>query len=494
MIAAFTPVALLVQSALAVRSPHILFLIPVIIAATRLGVVAALAAAFVAVAATAFFFYPPIYDIRVFSPDDAIALAMFVAVAMITSHLSAVSRRHASMAARNYRQLELLYAFSRNLAATRSAEEIVAAIQAHASALVGREVAVVTFEAGEVWSLASKDLARLAPPVREGILRLAHGEEPEGGRLASDASGTRHWLLRSFSRNAKSFGVLVVELDRDTISGLDEVRTGVDLLLQEAAATLDRLDLANTVSEAELRQRSEALREAIIGSTSHGLRTPLASILGSASVIADAPAIADDVRLRSLAQIIVTEAERLNGDIQKMLDAATLSSGLRPDLAWHEPADLINAATRARHREMAGHQVVIDCPHDLPLVRADGALTSSALGLILDNAARYSGSGSEIRMTACAHAGTVEIAIEDEGSGLAPDELPHIFEKFYRGSHARASTLGTGLGLWIADAFVGASHGRISAARREGRRGTRITMSLPAATPDQMEELGGSED
>jgi len=495
MTLAFAPAALAVKGALGVSSVSILFLIPVIVAATRLGLVAALAAAFSGTAVSAYFFYAPIYSLRVLSPDDAVALAMFVAVAAITSHLSSAAQRHAGMAERNYRHLELLYAFSRKLAATEGPDEIVTAIREHASALVGREVTVVTPEAGDGRADGSGELARLPLPVRQAVSQLAVGEEPEGGRLVRDPDGGRRWLLRPFSRSAAAPGILIVELDRTAATDIDQLAASVDMLLKEAALTLNRLDLATTVAEAEVRRRSEALREAIIGSASHSLRTPLASILGSASVLAGAPAVADDPRLASLAQIVVTEAERLNSDIQKMLDAAILSSArLMPEQSWIEPADLINACLEARRSELAGHTLVLDCPPDLPLLRADVALASGALGLVLDNAARYSAAGTEIQITARARGGEVEIAVADQGTGLAPDELPHIFEKFYRGSQARASTRGTGLGLWIANAFLTACGGRITAAARQEQSGTCVTIGLPSATPDQMQELGSNDD
>lgn len=492
---AFAPAALVVKGALGVSSVSILFLIPVIVAATRLGLVAALAAAFSGTATSAYFFYAPIYSLRVLSPDDAVALAMFVAVAAITSHLSSAAQRHASMAARNYRQLELLYAFSRKLAATDGPDAIVTAIRDHASALVGQEVTVVTPEAGDSRSDTSGELARLPLSVRQAVLQLAAGDEPSAGRVVSDPDGDRRWLLRPFSRSATAPGILIVELDRAAATDIDQLGAGVDMLLKEAAVTFDRLDLATTVAEAEVRRRSEALREAIIGSASHGLRTPLASILGSASVLAGAPAVAGDPRLSALTQIVVDEAERLNGDIQKMLDAAILSSArLMPELSWIEPADLINACLEAKHRELAAHALVVDCPADLPLLKADVALASGALGLVLDNAARYSDAGQEIRVMARACRGEVEISISDRGTGLAPEELPHIFEKFYRGSQARTLTRGTGLGLWIANAFVTACGGQITAAVREDGAGTRVTIGLPSATPDQMQELGGNDE
>lgn len=493
--AIFAPAALIVQGALGVKSVHILFLIPVIVASTRMGIVAGLASALAAAVVFAYFFYPPIYDIRVFSPDDMVALVMFVGVAAITSQLSAAAREHASEARRNYRQLELLYAFSSKLAVSPEPENILSAVREHVSALVGRPVSVVTLDAGEPAAYAAGDLAPLPVGVREAVLKLADGGRQDGSILVAEPGTDRKWLARPFSRNAKRPGVLVVELSAGSGGDIEELRVGVDRLLREAAVTLERLDLATTVSEAEVRRRSEALREAIIGSASHALRTPLASILGSASVLARAPAVADDERLHSLAQIIVTEAERLNGDIQKMLDAAALSGAqLKPDLAWMDPADLVNAALEARRRELGDRQVLLDCPPDLPLVRADATLASGALSLVLDNAARYSDPGAPIRINVRAGDGHVRFSVEDEGPGLSAEEMSKIFEKFYRGRRARSSTRGTGLGLWIARSFLAASMGKITAAQRTDRSGTRMTIELPAASPEEMVDLGEGDD
>lgn len=492
---AFVPFVLAVQTLFGVKEVHILFLIPVIVAATRYGFGAGLAAALGGAAASAFFVYPPIYSLRIRFVDDALALSIFAVVAGITSHLTALARNHAAAAARNYGQLELLYAFSRKLTAATGPDEIVAAIQAHATALVGRNVFVITLEAGELRSGAAGGLASLSAPVKEAVLRMVRGTGSEGSELVTEAGDGRSWLLKPFSRNARSPGVLIVELGGGGATGLEALRRQIDPLLDEAAWTLERLDLSTTVADAEMRRRTAELREAIVGSTSHSLRTPLASILGSASILASAPAVAGDPRLSALAQIVVSEAERLNGDIQKMLDAATLSgSRLTPDLAWIEPADLVNATLKARHRELEQHAVTVHYEKDLPLVRADAALITNALNLVVDNAARYSEASSKIEISVQSAGDHVVFAVEDEGIGIEPGEASRVFEKFYRGARVRQSTRGTGLGLWIANAFVDVCNGRIDASPRDGRAGTRVTIELPAASAEQMVDLGGSDE
>jgi two-component system, OmpR family, sensor histidine kinase KdpD len=356
-------------------------------------------------------------------------------------------------------------------------------------------VSIVTLEPPGEDCTASRPLETLPEPVREAVRDLASAASRSGSRRVPGADGGRIWLLRAFSRKARMPGVLMVELDLGTADDPERLEAEADALLEEAAASIERLDVATTVAEAEVRRRSEALREAIVGSTSHSLRTPLASIMGAASVLAGAPAVAAEPRLASLAGIIVAEAERLNGDIQKMLDAAVLSgSTLEPAPTWIEVADLVNAVLDARQRELGGHPVQVVYEDNLPLVRADQQLASGALGLVIDNAARYSEAGRPIRIIVGSEGNGVAITVEDEGIGLDPAEAARVFDKFFRGTHVRETTRGTGLGLWIANAFVSASRGRITAAPREDRPGTRVTILLPAATAEQMVELGETDE
>jgi two-component system sensor histidine kinase KdpD len=179
-----------------------------------------------------------------------------------------------------------------------------------------------------------------------------------------------------------------------------------------------------------------------------------------------------------------------------MLDAAALSaSGVKPVLTWMEATDLINAAVESKRSELAHHRVAIsDYPKELPLVRADAIMIREALGLILDNAARYSAEGSTIRIEVRSDADAVTICVDDEGVGLEAQEHARAFEKFYRGIRVRDTTRGSGLGLWIANAFVSACGGQLAIRQRDGSRGTRLLLRLQAATEAEMNSLGGTDE
>ena len=269
----------------------------------------------------------------------------------------------------------------------------------------------------------------------------------------------------------------------------------VDALLEDAIGTFDRLDIATALNEAKLREEAQRFRDAVIGSVSHGLRTPLAAIMGSASILAEAPGVRGDKQLAELNGIVISEAERLNGDIQKMLDAAKLTNaGVQPQLAWTDPTDLVAAAIESERRDLTGHRVDVRIAENLPLVRVDPALIVQALALVLDNAARYSQPGTEINVTASARAEEVTIDITDEGVGLNDKERHLVFEKFYRGDRVRSNSRGSGLGLWIANAFVNACQGRIGLEARHDKPGTRVTVYVPAASTEKMRQLGGIDD
>ena len=134
-------------------------------------------------------------------------------------------------------------------------------------------------------------------------------------------------------------------------------------------------------------------------------------------------------------------------------------------------------------RRLAGHRVVLDLPDDLPLVLIDPLLFEQAIANILDNAAKYAPAGSVILVRGTSDPSRVTLSIEDEGPGLPPDDLPHIFDKFYRAKAADRRVAGTGLGLAVARGFVEAFGGTLDASNRKDRSGAVLTMTLPIGRP-----------
>jgi two-component system sensor histidine kinase KdpD len=285
--------------------------------------------------------------------------------------------------------------------------------------------------------------------------------------------------MRRVSQRTPDFGVIAIDLGRAPKDMLVETRQRLDEALSDAAATLERLDVARTLNEAKMRSETELLREALIGSVSHELRTPLSAILGAASVLSQTGAIVQHKRLAELVSVIREEAERLNGDIQNLLDASRVSSkGVRAQCAWSDPADLVNAAVERNRRPE--HTIKVVLPDDLPLVRVDQILVEQALRQIVDNAAKYSPAGSTIAVVATEECDGVAIRVADEGAGLTEEDKSRLFERVYRGSRHHGTVPGSGLGLSIARAFIGASGGRLNVESAGRGRGTTVSVWLPA--------------
>jgi two-component system, OmpR family, sensor histidine kinase KdpD len=483
LIAVTTIALLLLRQYFGILRGAVLYLVPVMIAGYQLGVVPALVTAVAGVVLSGYIYFAPLYTFKVASPQEALNLLLFMVVAVVVSHLSSQAKKHTTIARKREQEMGDLYAFSRRLAAAQSAAEIFTAIQNHLANLVGRKVVLLgAAEAGAPSQVPERVRAQ-----------VAQAEQDQGTERTVDDGSGNIWLIRRVSPKTPDFGSIAVDLGSVSGAALADMRGRIDDALADAAATLERLDVARALDEAKMRSETELLREALIGSVSHELRTPLSSILGAATVLANAPALAADQRLLALAGVVRDEAERLNSDIQNLLDATTISrQQVRPKLQWLEPVDIVNAAIEHRRRRLAGHAVTLDLDSNLPIVHADPAQVEQALVQILDNAAKYSADGASIRVAAHRDEQTVVLSVHDRGAGLTGEEKRQIGERFFRGSRHAATTSGSGLGLWIANAFITANGGTVEVASEGAERGTTVSIRLPVSPePKPVESVWG---
>lgn len=233
-----------------------------------------------------------------------------------------------------------------------------------------------------------------------------------------------------------------------------------------------------------LRRQDEIdrLREALIGSVSHELRTPLASILGAASVIANAPSVKTDQRLSTLANVVREEADRLNHDIQNLLDATRISSeGIHPKREWIDPADIVNVAIERRAHTLSAHKLRVKIADGIPLFQGDPVLFDQAIGQVLSNAAKYSPPQSEIAVDIGHENDQIVFSISDAGAGMTPEDRRRWGDRFYRSERLANTTTGSGLGIWIAKAFLEASGGSIGVESEGPNRGTKVSIRMPAS-------------
>jgi two-component system sensor histidine kinase KdpD len=470
LVALTTAVAVLLRHYLGIMRGSVLYLVPVMLAGYQLGVVPALITAVLGVILSGYLFFAQLYSFKVAEPQEILNLVLFMIVAVVVSHLASQAKRHTLIARKREREMSDLYAFSRRLAAAPSAAEIFVAIQNHLANLVQRKVVLL----GAADAGSADDVPE---SVRAAVTRV---EQDEGLERTVDDGKGNIWLIRRVSLKSPDFGLVAVDLGSVSGEPLADMRHRIDDALADAAATLERLDVARALTEAKMRSETELLREALIGSVSHELRTPLASILGAATILHNAPALAEDKRLLALTGVVRDEAERLNIDIQNLLDATTISrQQVRPKLQWVEPVDIVNAAFEHRRRRLTGYPVTLDLDSNLPIVHVDPAQVEQALVQILDNAAKYSPAGSPIRVAAHPNGQTVVLSVHDCGAGLTSEEKRQVGGRFFRGPRHAVTTSGSGLGLWIANAFITANGGKVEVESDGADRGTTVSIQLP---------------
>jgi two-component system sensor histidine kinase KdpD len=455
------------------------FLIPIVVAAIFWGTLSAAVTAIGGAASLTFFFYSPFYTNSADSRSRVLGVVVFLIVSLVLGYLASRTRRSAARALKRENEIRDLYTFSQRISSAHSPAAIFEAMQQHLGTLVGRKVLLFdslgTLEAKSE-RLGDEDIPRA---VTEAVGRTqAAGTDGSKNLVVDDDRGSA-WLVRPVSTNTADFGVIAVDLGRRS-EVFDDLRARVVALIGDAGLSLERLGLARTISEARTRAETEQFREALIGSVSHELRTPLSSILGASTVLALAPEITGNSRLKKLAALIHQESERLNVEIQNILDASRISSnGLQAKLEWAEPADFVNAAIqRCRHR-LASRTVEVTLPEELVLLRIDSVLMERALGQILDNAAKYSPPESAISVRGQGEAGYFAISVTDQGAGLDADDRALLGQKFFRGNRHSQVTSGLGLGFWIASAFVAANNGTVEAVSEGVNKGMTVTIRLP---------------
>lgn len=465
------------------------YMIPVLIAAIRWGILASLFAAVLGVIMSAFFFFQPRFSFAIRDPQEVINLILYIVTAFTVSQLATRLKKQLELSRQREIDLRDLYAFSRRLAVAFDVSDIHAAIEDHLTTVLQRRVAWFGGMREGSSSAAKRNDPTIPRPVLAAVASMpASADAAIGATIETDNGEV--WLVRAVSPKSSEFGVIAVDLGHDSKQNTDELRARVHAVLADATATLERLGVAHAISEARMRAQTDLLREALIGSVSHELRTPLASILGAATVLSAAPALQHEKKLKALVDDVRNEAERLNNDIQNLLDATRISSdGVKPHTEWADPADIINSAVERCRRRLAGRHLSLNVPHDLPLVHVDPVLVQQALVQIFDNAVKYSEPGSTIVLTARARDGRLMVSVADEGAGLTPAEHASMWDRFARGERQAAITSGSGLGLWIANAFVSANGGSMFATSEGPGKGATLSIELPItqATVSQME-------
>lgn len=468
--------------------PHaalvLVYLLGVVAVAARSGPGPSILACVLSVAAFDFFFVPPYYTFAVAEAQDLLTFGAMFIVALVISGLTVRIRWLADSARQREVRTAALYAMSRDLARSREVAAILDAAARHIGEVFRGRVAVLIPDAsGSLRPEAVGDNG-FAPDSDEMALCrwvYLHRQEAGLGTGTSPEARTRYFPLTA-SRG--TLGVLGFRPDAPETMGVPEQVRQLETFGSQIALALERAKLAAEAQQAQVRVETESMRSSLLSSVSHDLRTPLASITGTASSLLEGESTFDPPTRRVLLETLYEEAERLNRLVRNLLDMTRLQSGaLRVTKEWHPLEEVIGAALGRTEKLLAGRPVVTRVPEDLPLVPIDDVLIEQVLINLLENAVKYTPEGSPIELTTRVGDGAVAVEVADRGAGIVPGDEGRLFEKFYRG-HSSGSH-GAGLGLAICRGIVEAHGGRIWSENRPGGGASfQFTIPLTGRPPD----------
>jgi two-component system sensor histidine kinase KdpD len=474
MVAAVTALGISISAFANLTNIALLYLIPVMAAATVYGLRTGIATGLLSTLAYNFFFLPPTHTFTVQDPANLVTALMLLAVAVVTSQLASRVRLQADLAQRSAGQNAALAGFARQLTALMDPKALGQTLCAEVVRLL--DVNTVFLLPGE----QGLELASAVPPedrldaidTAAASWALDHGKPAGRG---SDTLTASDWLFQPLMVGEQSLAVFGIARDLGDPIRSDQLPLLLSLL-DQAALALERIMLESEMAEVTQLKEQDRLRTALLSSVSHDLRTPLTTILGSIAELRRGKG-GDDALIVS----IETEAQRLNRFVANLLDMARVEAGALK-LAV-EPVDLTDAVATAVHdlkQALKDHPIALNVPPDLPLVRVDPQLFHHILINLLDNAGKYARAGTPITVSARRAPDSLVLSVLDEGQGLPEGEAMRVFETFARvqGSDRKG---GTGLGLAIVKGFAEAMGLGVSAADRGEPQGACFNLHFPEA-------------
>jgi len=438
------------------------FLLVVLIVATVSTRSVAIATSMMAFLCFNYFFLPPVGTWTIADPENWVALFTLLAVSIIASHLSTQARQRATEATARRDELARLFDLTRDILLTTDTTDAIALLARYVARRFGLKAVTICLPESDGWQLHHSgertleiDAARLdnVLATARAPLEFDANERIYAGHTRIEFPGnTTAWLV-PLRVGTRPIGLLALEGD-DMEPGTRDAIAGV------TAIAVERTHLLEERKEAEVVRRSAELKSALLASLGHDLKTPLTAVTVAANNL-DASWLTPEQR-HEQAEIVRTELRRLNRLFQDIVDMARIEiKAVAAEPEWVHPAEIVEASALQAEHALATNKLEIDPAPEKALVRLDPRLTSAALAHLLENAGQYSPRGSTITVSVRLASEELRIAVRDQGGGIAPDDLEHIFDRFYRGSDARQQRFGTGMGLAITRGLLAAERGRV---------------------------------
>jgi two-component system sensor histidine kinase KdpD len=450
------------------------YLVGIVAVSLRYGRGPSILGSVLGVAAFDFCFVPPYFNFAVSDTEYLFTFAVMLATGLIISTLTLRVKAHAEAARQRERRTAALYAMSRELAALQTPQAILQAARQHLEGSIGAQANFwLPDENGRLTVLPDGEFVER----KEGVAQWVF----EHGKIAGFGTQTlpgADALYLPLVGTRGAVGVLGVQRrPGDTLRAPEQLSL-LETLAGLIALALERAELAEQAEQGRIQIETERLRNSLLSTVSHDLRTPLASIAGASSTLVERDDSLSRAARRELAESIFDETERLNRLVANLLDTTRLEGGaMTIKKEWQPLEEIVGVVLNRLTRPLRDYRVVTNLPPDLPLLPFDDVLIQQVLINLLENAIKFSQSGSTIELSVEAAPGIVTVTVADEGPGFPPQALVRVFDKFYR-IDRQTGRAGTGLGLSICRGIVELHGGRIWAKNRPGG-GAEIHFTLP---------------
>ncbi len=441
------------------RGISLIFIVAVVACASRSGFSAGLLSAIFAFLALNFFFIEPRHTFVITDQKELFSLGVFLVVAAITGSLAGRLREQVVEANQRADMLRILSEFSGKLFVTANESDILAALADQGSKAIQGPVVILhnNGESPMIEAIAPAD-AQIEPgevQAAEEVFRKGH---PVMATAPGWAGGRFEYRFIDKTRMPDKVIALAPHGgNRPVAPDCEQVLT---TLMEQAALAIERLRFSKATEAANAAAQEEKLRSTLLSSVSHDLRTPLATILGSVTTLRELGGKIPVAAQNELLAAIEEETRRLSRLVANLLDMTKLQSGLRMRMDWVDVGDTIRSTVAAIRTNFANHMFDVKIEGMLPPLHCDPVLLGQVLFNLLENAVKFSPADQPILVSSKALENAVEIKITDRGTGIKPDTLPNIFDKFFTGD---SGSKGAGLGLAIAKGIVEEMGGAIHA-------------------------------
>jgi two-component system sensor histidine kinase KdpD len=462
------------------------YLLGVFLVATRYGRGASIVASLLSAPLFAFYFARPIFSVAIHDLENIIGLAVMIVVANVTGSLQEKSRLQAALARQRENRANALYRLSQDLSAAQDHDAAARIAVEHIHDEFGVASVLLIVDPENRLQISSS----LPLPASLQEINLAEAQRAFENRKVIEEDRIAYYPLKG-SRAWQ--GILIIQATKPFPWQPSERAAFFETFCHLIAQTLERLQFAAQAKDATLQAETEALRNALLSSISHDLRTPLTRIIGAASALIEHDSAIPIAERREYSHIVLDEAQRMSELTGKLLDMARLSSGqIILHRGWNAVEEIVGSALNRLDKPLMGRPVRTVLSDSLPLLWIDAVLIEQVLVNLIENAVKYSTPGSPIDICGHTQEGWCRLTVADYGPGIAKGQETKIFDKFYRGV-CESDQSGVGLGLALCKAVIEAHGGIIQVSNRAGK-GAEFVMTLPLHEPPPIAEpdAGGS--